>query len=126
MIALEPEAASIYCQLMHLESTDNKRFFLAGKESGAKYMVLDLGGSGSLTISNVYLKQELCIFNIEIYFIPLVVAKEDQNVPKSKLFSFYQPFGKINYLSLCLNHHTVFNDIYVQPYNLQTFTYKPR
>eukprot|EP00105_Crassostrea_gigas_P014778 XP_011431563.1 PREDICTED: heat shock 70 kDa protein 12B [Crassostrea gigas] len=45
LIALEPESASIYCQLMHLESTDNKRFFLAGKESGAKYMVLDLGGN---------------------------------------------------------------------------------
>ncbi|XP_062582493.1 heat shock 70 kDa protein 12A-like [Saccostrea cucullata] len=43
-VALEPEAASIYCQLMHLESTENSRFFLAGKERKAKYMVLDLGG----------------------------------------------------------------------------------
>ncbi|XP_062582369.1 heat shock 70 kDa protein 12A-like [Saccostrea cucullata] len=43
-IALEPEAASIYCQLMHLESDDNSKFFLAGQKVGAKYMVLDLGG----------------------------------------------------------------------------------
>nr|XP_011431529.2 heat shock 70 kDa protein 12B [Crassostrea gigas] len=56
LIALEPESASIYCQLMHLESTDNKRFFLAGKESGAKYMVLDLGG-GTADITIHQLKE---------------------------------------------------------------------
>lgn len=43
-IALEPEAASIYCRLAHLESNDNSNFFMAGKEKGAKYMVVDLGG----------------------------------------------------------------------------------
>uniref|UniRef100_K1QZA6 Heat shock 70 kDa protein 12B n=1 Tax=Magallana gigas TaxID=29159 RepID=K1QZA6_MAGGI len=56
LIALEPESASIYCQLMHLESTNNKRFFLAGKESGAKYMVLDLGG-GTADITIHQLKE---------------------------------------------------------------------
>lgn len=57
LIALEPESASIYCQLMHLESSDNKRFFLAGKESGAKYMVLDLGG-GTADITIHQLKED--------------------------------------------------------------------
>ncbi|XP_052722156.1 heat shock 70 kDa protein 12A-like isoform X2 [Crassostrea angulata] len=57
LIALEPEAASIYCQLMHLESNENKRFFLAGKEIGAKYMVLDLGG-GTADITIHQLKED--------------------------------------------------------------------
>ncbi|XP_061183701.1 heat shock 70 kDa protein 12B-like isoform X1 [Saccostrea echinata] len=56
-IALEPEAASIYCQLMHLESSDNSRFFLAGKEVDAKYMVLDLGG-GTADITVHQLKKD--------------------------------------------------------------------
>ncbi|XP_061183705.1 heat shock 70 kDa protein 12A-like [Saccostrea echinata] len=41
LLALEPEAASIYCQHMHLENPDNTR----KKESiNSKYMVLDIGG----------------------------------------------------------------------------------
>ncbi|XP_062609276.1 heat shock 70 kDa protein 12B-like [Saccostrea cucullata] len=43
-IALEPEAALIYCQLMHLESKENSIIFLAGQEKKSKYLVLDLGG----------------------------------------------------------------------------------
>uniref|UniRef100_K1PS94 Heat shock 70 kDa protein 12A n=1 Tax=Magallana gigas TaxID=29159 RepID=K1PS94_MAGGI len=57
LIALEPEAASIYCQLMHLEANENKRFFLVGKEIGAKYMVIDLGG-GTADITIHQLKED--------------------------------------------------------------------
>ncbi|XP_062584984.1 heat shock 70 kDa protein 12A-like [Saccostrea cucullata] len=40
LLALEPEAASIYCQYMHLENPDNTK----KKESiNSKYMVLDIG-----------------------------------------------------------------------------------
>lgn len=44
-IALEPEAASIYCQLMHLDEIqrDNqaKKW---NRNTGVRYMVIDLGG----------------------------------------------------------------------------------
>ncbi|XP_065932202.1 heat shock 70 kDa protein 12A-like [Magallana gigas] len=56
-IALEPEAASIYCQLTHLESTDKSRMFQPENEIGAKYMVLDLGG-GTADITIHQLKQD--------------------------------------------------------------------
>lgn len=44
-IALEPEAASIYCHLMNLDEIqgDNKTESFTRK-SGVKYMVVDLGG----------------------------------------------------------------------------------
>lgn len=45
-IALEPEAASIYCQLMHLDEIqrDNTtNSFTRGP--GVKYMVVDIGGT---------------------------------------------------------------------------------
>lgn len=45
-IALEPEAASIYCHMMHLDEIqrDNKTESFTRK-SGVKYMVVDLGGN---------------------------------------------------------------------------------
>ncbi|XP_062582367.1 heat shock 70 kDa protein 12A-like [Saccostrea cucullata] len=42
-IALEPETASIYCQLKHVYSVEQDEESWA-KESGMKYMVIDLGG----------------------------------------------------------------------------------
>ncbi|XP_061183703.1 heat shock 70 kDa protein 12A-like isoform X3 [Saccostrea echinata] len=44
LFALEPEAASIYCQLMYLEPQNNSSFRITEKDSNAKYMVVDLGG----------------------------------------------------------------------------------
>ena len=44
-IALEPEAASLYCQLLPTEKihgTDGAKFAVASP--GSKYMVIDLGG----------------------------------------------------------------------------------
>ncbi|XP_062616101.1 heat shock 70 kDa protein 12A-like [Saccostrea cucullata] len=45
-IALEPEAASIYCQYLHFEKDDKDRTdeFLKDVSTNTKYMVLDLGG----------------------------------------------------------------------------------
>lgn len=44
-IALEPEAASIYCHLMNLdEIQENNRTDSFTRKSGVKYMVVDLGG----------------------------------------------------------------------------------
>lgn len=45
-IALEPEAASIYCHLMHLDETqrDNTTNSFI-REPGVKYMVVDIGGT---------------------------------------------------------------------------------
>lgn len=47
-LALEPEAASIYCQHMHLINTDGPPkvddTFKKLVEEGKKYMVVDLGG----------------------------------------------------------------------------------
>ncbi|OWF38508.1 Heat shock 70 kDa protein 12B [Mizuhopecten yessoensis] len=43
MIALEPEAASIYCQTLPSETVYN-RTFLKAANSGSTYMVVDLGG----------------------------------------------------------------------------------
>lgn len=45
-IALEPEAASIYCHLMHLDKTqkDNTTNSFI-REPGVKYMVVDIGGT---------------------------------------------------------------------------------
>lgn len=45
-IALEPEAASIYCHLMHLDETERDNTtnsFI--REPGVKYMVVDIGGT---------------------------------------------------------------------------------
>ena len=47
-MALEPEAASIYCQHLHLEKddvTDDR--FMQDVKTGTKYMVVDLGGEFS-------------------------------------------------------------------------------
>ena len=47
-MALEPEAASIYCQHLHLEKddvTDDR--FMQDVKAGTKYMVVDLGGEFS-------------------------------------------------------------------------------
>ena len=44
-IALEPEAASLYCQLIptnKIQGSDGAKFAVAS--SGTKYMVIDLGG----------------------------------------------------------------------------------
>eukprot|EP00105_Crassostrea_gigas_P014748 XP_011431527.2 PREDICTED: heat shock 70 kDa protein 12A [Crassostrea gigas] len=49
LITLEPDAALVYCHLMHLESPDNETFLLE-TECGAKCMVLDLGGTSKITI----------------------------------------------------------------------------
>lgn len=45
-IALEPEAASIYCHFMHLNETqrDNTTNSFI-REPGVKYMVVDIGGT---------------------------------------------------------------------------------
>jgi len=45
-IALEPEAASLYCQLLptdKVHSTNGTNF--AAASAGSKYMVIDLGGT---------------------------------------------------------------------------------
>jgi hypothetical protein len=44
MLALEPEAASIYCQHLPIQKLhgSSPRFFVM--EVGTKYMVVDLGG----------------------------------------------------------------------------------
>ncbi|XP_062582495.1 heat shock 70 kDa protein 12B-like [Saccostrea cucullata] len=44
LFALEPEAASIYCQLMYLEPQNDSSFRVTETDSDAKYMVVDLGG----------------------------------------------------------------------------------
>ncbi|XP_062607575.1 heat shock 70 kDa protein 12A-like [Saccostrea cucullata] len=44
LFALEPEAASIYCQLMYLEPQNDSSFRGTETDSDAKYMVVDLGG----------------------------------------------------------------------------------
>lgn len=43
MIALEPEAASIFCQYLEDKQAYNKRSLL--NETGQKYMIIDLGGN---------------------------------------------------------------------------------
>lgn len=43
MIALEPEAASIFCQRLQVETAANRTFMESAK-SGSTYMVVDLGG----------------------------------------------------------------------------------
>lgn len=57
-IVLESEAASIYCQYMHLDDFNEQ-----AKESyrdkiipGYKYMVIDLGGNICVLFSFMYLK----------------------------------------------------------------------
>ncbi|XP_062582370.1 heat shock 70 kDa protein 12A-like [Saccostrea cucullata] len=44
LFALEPEAASIYCQLMYLEPQNDSSFRITETDTDAKYMVVDLGG----------------------------------------------------------------------------------
>jgi hypothetical protein len=43
-IALEPEAASIYCQTLKTGRVEHTTDFTATVQSGMKYMVIDLGG----------------------------------------------------------------------------------
>ena len=43
-MALEPEAASIYCQHLHLENEDLSASALGVVSPGEKYMLVDLGG----------------------------------------------------------------------------------
>lgn len=58
-IALEPEAASIYCHLTHLD--DIRKDHTSGGH-GHKYMVVDLGGMFILTILiNTLCKFKLCL-----------------------------------------------------------------
>ncbi|XP_061183702.1 heat shock 70 kDa protein 12A-like isoform X2 [Saccostrea echinata] len=57
LFALEPEAASIYCQLMYLEPQNNSSFRITEKDSNAKYMVVDLGG-GTADITVHQLKKD--------------------------------------------------------------------
>ncbi|XP_033730238.1 heat shock 70 kDa protein 12A-like [Pecten maximus] len=53
-IALEPEAASIYCQNLPVErSGAGNESFLKVAKSGTKYMVLDLGGNYSVAKANL-------------------------------------------------------------------------
>ncbi|XP_056012678.1 heat shock 70 kDa protein 12A-like [Ostrea edulis] len=44
VIALEPEAASIYCQYLHIAKEDSASSALGVVKPGTKYMVVDLGG----------------------------------------------------------------------------------
>lgn len=55
-LVLEPEAASIYCLLMHLDDKDMHRTNIFTRKHWNKYMVLDLGG-GTTDIT-VYKLQE--------------------------------------------------------------------
>lgn len=58
-IALEPEAASIYCHLMHLD--DIRKDHSSGGP-GHKYMVVDLGGMFMLTtLITTRCKFKLCL-----------------------------------------------------------------
>lgn len=43
-LVLEPEAASIYCLLMHLDDKDMDSTNIFTRKHWNKYMVLDLGG----------------------------------------------------------------------------------
>lgn len=64
LITLEPDAALVYCQLMHLESPDNETFLLEAKECGAKCMVLDLGGIEKLNYDINAIVLELPLLNL--------------------------------------------------------------
>lgn len=61
-IALEPEAASIYCHLMHLDKIqrDNTTNSFT-REPGVKYMVVDIGGTCT------------CICFLSTQILPLVI-----------------------------------------------------
>ena len=74
MIALEPEAASIYCQYLPTEKLKGaeRRFSMA--EEGTQYMVVDNGGtyndaiyiySIDIASINVYIASPLLIFPMD-------------------------------------------------------------
>lgn len=54
-IVLEPEAASIYCHLMHLDHIqENDKTNRFTRNPGIKYMVLDLGGKCDFCVYRGY------------------------------------------------------------------------
>lgn len=62
-IALEPEAASIYCQLMHLD--DIQRDNTSEKwerTSGVNYMVIDLGGISKSNVQSLIALDFLALY----------------------------------------------------------------
>lgn len=54
IIALEPEAASIYCQHLHFEKQDLSATSLGVVKPGTDYMLVDLGGVYWLTCPTIY------------------------------------------------------------------------
>ena len=64
MIALEPEAASIYCQHLPVEKLEGTNS-ISAFQPGSKYLVLDTGG----TVVDLFSIQSLIIFEtLELRF----------------------------------------------------------
>lgn len=65
-IVLEPEAASIYCHLMHLDHIqENDKTNRFTRNPGIKYMVLDLGGKFYISVASTkYRYHELREVNV--------------------------------------------------------------
>jgi hypothetical protein len=76
IIALEPEAASIYCQYLPTEKLKGAERGLSMSEEGTQYMVVDNGGkyidviyifiySIDIASNNVYIASPLLIFPMD-------------------------------------------------------------
>lgn len=64
-LVLEPEAASIYCLLMHLDDKDMHRTNIFTRKHWNKYMVLDLGGKFYISVASTkYRYHELREVNV--------------------------------------------------------------
>lgn len=60
-IALEPEAASIYCQELRTDRENKTNItFSETIKKGMKYVVVDLGGNSNLIL--YIMKRSLCIY----------------------------------------------------------------
>lgn len=74
MIALEPEAASLYCMYQPIKEDSNNCNFRAFK-AGEKYMVVDAGGTSPFINIKTFLKFPLkhfsMLLSINIYMIIL-------------------------------------------------------
>jgi hypothetical protein len=66
LIALEPEAASIYCQYLPTEKLKGAERGFSMSEAGTQYMVVDNGGK---YIDVIY----MCIYSLTLYLIKIIL-----------------------------------------------------
>ena len=80
MIALEPEAASIYCQYLPTKKLKGAERGFSMSEEGTQYMVVDNGGNYNAVIY-IYIYSIDIVSNKDYIAIPMLIFPMDKTTP---------------------------------------------